>query len=194
MSIAQWVDQLSESVSYGLLFLVTAFSGLGVPEEVPLLFAGLQVAEGDVIWWRAWLTVTPALLLRDTVGWLVGHHLGGRLLESAWFAKTPFYKAMSTARDSIASRGNRAILFCRFSVGVRLPMFIVAGASGVPFRVFLGWDLLGALVSIPVTMALGYAFGPALLDNLHWLPVIGGLLITGVVLRFLWSRKREKGS
>jgi membrane protein DedA with SNARE-associated domain len=78
-----------------------------------------------------------------------------------------------------------AIFYARFLAGVRALVYLTAGSLGVtPARFFL-YDLLGALISVPIVVSLGYLFGPQIelliaylgdLDHVVWLIVILSLI------------------
>ena len=55
--------------------------------------------------------------------------------------------------------GHRAIFYARFLAGLRALVYLSAGSFGVPPSVFLFYDLLGALISVPIVVTLGYVFG-----------------------------------
>jgi membrane protein DedA with SNARE-associated domain len=55
--------------------------------------------------------------------------------------------------------GNRAIFYGRFLAGLRALIYVSAGTLGVPPSRFFLYDLLGAVISVPVVVSLGYLFG-----------------------------------
>jgi membrane protein DedA with SNARE-associated domain len=55
--------------------------------------------------------------------------------------------------------GSRAIFYARFLAGLRALVYLSAGSFGVRPAVFLLYDLLGALISVPIVVTLGYVFG-----------------------------------
>ena len=67
--------------------------------------------------------------------------------------------------------GHRAIFYARFLAGLRALVYLSAGSFGVRPSVFLFYDLLGALISVPIVVTLGYVFG----QQLEWIvKYIGG--------------------
>jgi membrane protein DedA with SNARE-associated domain len=58
--------------------------------------------------------------------------------------------------------GHRAIFYARFLAGLRALVYLSAGSFGVRPGVFLFYDLLGALISVPIVVTLGYVFGKQL--------------------------------
>jgi len=55
--------------------------------------------------------------------------------------------------------GHMAIFYARFLAGVRAPVYIVAGSAGVAPRRFVVYDALGAVISVPIAVSIGYFFG-----------------------------------
>ncbi|HZY59792.1 MAG TPA: hypothetical protein VFE56_08520, partial [Candidatus Binataceae bacterium] len=65
--------------------------------------------------------------------------------------------------------------------------YLSAGSLGVPISRFLMYDLLGAVISVPLVVSLGYLFGSEIEAILHY---IGGiqkaLLIVAVLSVLIW--------
>ncbi len=194
------IEMLLERIaSYPALFIACSFSGLGVPmpEDVPLLAAGLQLAEGRFEWAPALLTAFAGVTLRDTLAWLLGRTLGNRLFEARWFRRVIPPKKIDQARSMISEHGAMAVLGGRFFFGFRVPVFLTAGASGIPLRQFLAWDLLGMLVTVPLVIGLGYAFGPPIIRLASIvLPSAGGVwvLLLAIAAAVYYQRRKQRGS
>ncbi|MBY0345737.1 MAG: DedA family protein, partial [Neisseriaceae bacterium] len=85
----------------------------------------------------------------------------------------------------------------RFMPGLRSPIFIVAGMSGISYWRFLLADGLAALLSVPIWVYLGY-YGAS---NIDWLMSIVHkgqmgifivLVLIAAVLGFVWWRHRRR--
>lgn len=183
-------DSILERIaSYPALYIACAFSGLGIPmpEDVPLLVAGLQLADGRFEWGPTILAAVLGVLTRDTLAWLIGRLVGQRLLDSPRFRAVVPSAKLDRAREMLAERGPVAVLAGRFMVGFRVPMFLAAGTAGVPLRAFLAWDILGMVVAVPGLIALGYAFGPPVLAvAVSLVPRIRELLVVFILLGAAW--------
>lgn len=168
-----------------------------MPEDVPLLYAGLRVSDGSFAILPTMVVAFLGVLVRDTLAWTLGRQLGDRLLEAEWAQRWLPIDRIEDARMIIADRGGSAVVMGRFMLGVRVPMFLAAGASGIPLATFLAWDLAAMVVSIPVLVTAGYYVGPPILDVAR--SVIGsatGLwavlgLVAGGVLAVRWWRARS---
>jgi len=148
------------------LFVACALSGLvwPVPEDVAVLYAGVRVASGE--WPLVGTTVAAivGVMLRDVVAWGIGRLAGELLLDRPWVIRRVGADRLARARALVDRHGSRAVLVGRFLIGMRAPIFAVAGAGGVPLGAFLAWDLLGAVFVVPAGLAIGAALGPALVD------------------------------
>jgi membrane protein DedA with SNARE-associated domain len=162
---------IESSLGYPGLWLVCAGSGIvfPVPEDVPLMVAGSQIAAGSWEWAATLAVAWVGVGMRDVTAWAIGRYLLGRLLEgrlSFLIGK----RRLARAQRLVARHGVAAVLMGRFMVGFRSPMFMAAGASGVPLRSFVAVDGLGLILAIPLTVGLGYAFGAPIAE-------IAGMLI-----------------
>lgn len=184
--------------SYASLWMACASSGIlvPVPEDLPLVWAGIRVADGE---WSAALTVLAALLgvgARDIIAWLAGRALGAVLLDgtraNGWIGR----RNVEWARRVVDRHGAFAVFLGRFFVGFRAPVFAVAGAMGVPFRSFLLYDGVGLLLAVPLTLSLGWAFGHPVLTFVlaavswgrTWIAPIGVAAALAVTAAWQWRR------
>ena len=82
--------------------------------------------------------------------------------------------------------GHRAVFYARFLAGLRAVVYLSAGSLGVPISRFLMYDLLGALISVPLVVSLGYLFGGQIeqifrflggFEHLIWIVALGSLIV-----------------
>ncbi len=183
--------------SYSSLWMACASSGVlvPVPEDLPLVWAGIRVADGD---WHLLPTLGIALLgvaTRDLVAWSIGRMLGAVLLDEGRAQRFLGRRNVAWARRMLDRHGALAVLLGRFLVGFRAPVFAVAGAMGVPLRSFVLYDGIGLLIAVPLAMSLGYAFGHPLLAIL--VAILGWcrtwmvpLLFVAVAAGLAWQWRR----
>ena len=60
------------------------------------------------------------------------------------------------------THGSKAVFMARFITGVRFMAGPMAGACGMPFFQFLGWNVLGAIVWCSLVVTVGYLVGDEL--------------------------------
>jgi membrane protein DedA with SNARE-associated domain len=155
-------------VGYGALFaLVFAESaGLPVPGETALLGAGALAGSGHLLLPIVIAVGSIAAILGDNLGYWIGRR-GGRaiLLRDGRFAHHR-RRAVANSDAFFARHGAKTVFLGRWVPGVRVVGAVLAGASAMPWRVFLVYNATGALVwaASVSTIAAGMAvtFGAAL--------------------------------
>jgi membrane protein DedA with SNARE-associated domain len=182
-------------VSYPVLFVGCAFSGLGfpLPEDAVLLWAGIQVASGGFTWERVLPIVLAGVFVRDVLAYLLGRLLGERLLASRIAARELPVARIGRVRDVVARHGALAVLVGRLAIGFRVPIFVAAGLSGVGAATFLIIDGLAMVVTVPLEVALGARFGPPVLDVASRVLSGSGMLwaTVALVLVLVLARRRK---
>jgi membrane protein DedA with SNARE-associated domain len=198
LAAAGTVQGLMETAFYPALLaiLVLASLGLPIPEDVPLLVAGviLQTHEGVATWPGAITVSLIGIMVGDLVLYSMGKRWGRDVVRHRWV------RTMITAErfDKMAARFHRNGLwmcFCgRFIMGVRAMMCITAGATRFPYWKFFLADFVGALISVPAFIFLGYRFAGVLptlrrtLGQAQWLVVA---LVAVVVLAYVLYEWRK---
>jgi undecaprenyl-diphosphatase len=172
---------------YPGLLLACAASGvvLPFPEDFPLLYAGMRIADGSWGWGATIAVATIGVALRDTLAWTFGRVLGDLLLDRESVRRWVGARGIDRARGLVTRHGAAAVLIGRFMIGFRSPVFAVAGAMGVPLRSFATWDALGLALAVPLTVALGYEFGQPLVDAVFLVLQRARVLVAAAVVAAL---------
>lgn len=192
-------------------FLVLLLCGLGlpIPEDIVLMAAGaLGLMEG-----RSWVEVTILMyigvMLGDSMIFMAGRHLGGRLRSARWFQR--YFSELKQAKVEVMfDRYHSMVLFVgRFLPGLRAPIFFTAGSMKVSYLKFLAFDGFAALISVPVFVWLGHwlwaTFGEDIaklekaLSRTHtlsmWLAIFLGVVLVGfLVVRWRRSHAKDKSA
>jgi membrane protein DedA with SNARE-associated domain len=154
------LEQFVEEFTYVGIFLVLFVAGLGVPlpEEVPILTAGVLAHGGLVRWWLALPLCVVGVLSGDVVLYWVGRHWGERVLN--WrvvrFILTP--ERERSLIDAYHRHGVKIIFTARHVMGLRAAAFLTAGIVRIPFPRFLAVDFLASMVGVPISFGLAYFF------------------------------------
>lgn len=152
------------------LFGLCATAGLitPVPEDLVLVWAGMQVELGVLALAPALVITTSGVFVRDLIAYWLGRLLGDWLLGNRWVHRLLGKKRLARAIRLVEQHGTAAIVIGRCLVGMRTPVFLVAGASGVGFRRFAIVDGVGVLITVPLVLAVGYFVGAPAIDALFW--------------------------
>jgi membrane protein DedA with SNARE-associated domain/membrane-associated phospholipid phosphatase len=142
-----------------LAFLETgAFIGLVAPGETAVLVGGLVAGQGQISLIALIAIVWTCAVLGDVTSYVLGRRLG-----RAWLVRHGERLKISEHRLDQVERffdrhGGPAILVGRFIGLVRALLPFIAGASKVPLRVYLPYDVVGAGAWAGTFCVLGYVF------------------------------------
>ncbi|MEP6945864.1 MAG: DedA family protein [Acidobacteriota bacterium] len=169
-------------------------AGLPVPGETILLVAGYFSATGNFNIWLVMLIAAAGAMIGDNIGFAVGHHFGrGFILKvGKYLWLTP--KRFEHMENYFKSHGNKTILVARFITGLRVFAALLAGASHMKWRIFLVYNMAGAIIWAVVITALGHFFGHSLPVLVEWVGRTGTiLLVLGIIAAFIaWRIYRVK--
>ena len=108
-----------------------------------------------------------------------------------------YYAGDKRLQTFFQRHGNQAVFFARFITGVRFMAGPMAGAAGMRFWCFFGWDLFGAFIWCSVMITIGYFVGKQL-DRVAHVVHSGGqwIAITGLLVApatwLLWRYRRHR--
>ena len=153
-----------EHFTYLGLFAVLMLCGMGmpIPEDVVLLTGGYLVHRGIT---RYPITLAVSLfgvVAGDNSLFFMGRHFGSGLVRYFSLGRPGRKSQIERIEGFMQRHGHRAIFYARFLAGLRALVYLSAGSFGVRPTVFLLYDLLGALISVPIVVTLGYVFGKQL--------------------------------
>ncbi len=202
---------LIETFGYvGLIAIIFAESGLFfgffLPGDSLLLTAGLLASRGALQLPILLLTLAPAAVLGDNVGYWFGKKVGPPIFsrENSLFFRR---KNLLAARAFYERHGGKTIILARFMPFIRTFAPIVAGAVEMEYRRFFFFNLVGGILwAVGVTLA-GYFLGETLpgVDRYFLLIVVVVIFLSalpslihvwreyrGDILRFVRSRLSSK--
>lgn len=156
----EYLASLSDGTSYLIIFGILVACGLGfpLPEDIPLVAAGYLCWDGTMNIGLAFLTTMAGVGIGDTFLYLIGRRLGPTILDND---RLPILKPEKIRRTRAYFRkyGQKIVFFARFVAGFRAAAFFIAGAMGMRYTRFILLDMLAALLSVPIWIAMGYALG-----------------------------------
>lgn len=180
--IIEFFLQLIDSADYLSIFLFVVLEeagpGLVLPGDTVKVLAGYRVAQGRAGLLETVLLFEAAALIGASMLYWVSAR-GGRplLYRCARFFRCDLAR-LEQAEAWIRRRGAVAILFGRMIPGPRIPLVMVAGVLGMPYRSFLPALALGSLVYILPWVLLGMWGGPQALTLLGQVDLPGRVLVT----------------
>jgi membrane protein DedA with SNARE-associated domain len=144
----------------GVFFaLIAAGFGFPIPEELPVITAGVLVGHEDTTlkWYIMLPVVMAGVVIGDGVLYAIGRIWGHKLLDLQWVQRNfvPPEKRHEIEKN-IAEKGIMVLLGARLLPGIRTPIFIMAGVLRVPVGRFLFADLIYAIPLVNVLFWLSY--------------------------------------
>jgi membrane-associated protein len=163
-SITTELGRLSGPLAYllvaALVFGETAiFLGFVIPGETAAVLGGVLASRGRVDLLVLMLVVVLAAIVGPLIGYEIGRHLGGRLLARPRLRRVA--SGVDRAQTVLHRRGAAAVFLGRFIAVLRAMMPAVAGTARMPYRTFVLYNVLSAVVWGVGYCLLGYAAGSA---------------------------------
>jgi membrane protein DedA with SNARE-associated domain len=179
-----------------IFILILTGSGLPLPEEVPIVAAGVLAAHDDLNPWLAVGSCLLGALAGDCMMYFMGYHFGrGVLQQRRWFVRAVTPEREDKVEEMFRRHGLKVFFIARFLVVVRSPLLLAAGIMRVPFRRFLLIDLISATVVVGAFFGLSYAFGKDIYQNIRNTEVLLTVLaaiVVAVIVVFAWRRHVRK--
>jgi membrane protein DedA with SNARE-associated domain len=182
-------------------FLLLVACGLGLPpwsEELVILGSGYFVSEGDLGYLQAVCWCWGGILAGDTVIYMLGRYAGDRVYN--WPVLRSHLKPARRRRfnDSFLKNGTKVVFFARFVPGVRMVAYLVAGNLRMSYSKFVILDSIGAALTVPISVYLGWKFAANLdfvLEKMHQfripLLILASIVVAIVVYRMGTARKNR---
>jgi membrane protein DedA with SNARE-associated domain len=186
--------------SYLLIGLVLVLTGAGlpVPEEVPIITAGIMAGHGQLNPWLAFVACLLGALTGDCLMYYIGYHFGRSVVrEHRYWARLVTPQREAQMEEMISRHGLKALFLARFLVGLRSPVYLAAGILRVPFRRFFLFDLFCATAVIGTFFTLSYYYGQTIT---HWIRRAEIAITVAVVLAvvtlgvYLWRVHRRRAA
>src|SRR5437763_8698637 len=169
-----------------------AFIGLVAPGEFTVILGGVIAGQGTINIWVLIAIVWVCTLSGDSLSFFLGRRLGRRFLErhGPKFRLTP--ERLKQVDAHFERRGGSTVLVGRFIGFVRPIAPFVAGSSGMQYRRFLPYSVLGTGIWGPGFCVLGYIFWQSF-DQVTKIAgratlIFGVLVAIGLGIR--WARKK----
>jgi membrane-associated protein len=194
-------DYLLDSFGiWGLLLIVFAESGLLIgfflPGDSLLFTAGMLITAGtlDFPLWAAIALICVAAILGDQAGYMFGKKVGPSLFtrpDSRLFKQ----ENVTKAHEFFEKYGPKSLVLARFVPVVRTFTPIIAGVSGMKYRSFLTFNVIGGVLWGAGVTALGSWLGRIEFVHKNIEPIlllIVFISVVPIIIEFLRARGKSK--
>jgi membrane protein DedA with SNARE-associated domain len=194
------VADLIERFTYVGIFLVLFVAGLGapIPEEIPIVAAGVLASQGVIRWWGGIIVCIVGVLSGDSALYWIGHHWGEHILEWRITRLVLTREREERMKGAYHRHGLKIVFLARFVAGFRAAAYLTAGVVRIPFGRFLFVDGVAALFGVPIAFGVAYLFTdqiPAILHGVHRmerLAALGGLALLAAAIAYAAYRKSRE--
>lgn len=177
------------------LLLILCGLGAPLPEEAALIPAGIMLAdpENHLNFLHMTLVCSSAILLGDSLPFLLGKLYGLSILKWRWVSKVLHPERFAAFERRFAEHGNWAIFTCRFLPGLRIPGYFIAGTLKMSYVRFFVLDCVGVLISVPTSIFAAWwvteRFGEAQAKRtVHEFMIWVAIAVVAGVIAYLWVR------
>jgi membrane protein DedA with SNARE-associated domain len=186
-----------EHGSYGIIFLVLVLTGAGLPmpEEVPIIYAGVAASAGTLNPWAALAVCFAGALMGDCVLYSIGYHFGHSLaMKHPRLADFLHADREARVERMIRKHGLKVLFVARFLVFFRAPVYLAAGVLRMPARQFVLIDSFCAAAVVGAVFGLSYYYGDQIQRFIRGsellLTIIVALCVLAVALWTWWKSRR----
>jgi membrane protein DedA with SNARE-associated domain len=186
------------SGSYAAIVVVLILTGMGlpIPEEVPIIAAGVISGHGQLDPWLALVCCVVGALLGDCASYWIGYRLGRGLIQRhRWWGRYVTPEREEKIESMIRAHGFKVFFLARFLIGLRSTIYVTAGILRMSFRRFILIDAACATIIIGVFFGLSYLFGGVVRNWIRmgeWIVTVVVVVVLAGVAIFFWQRHRRK--
>ena len=159
-SLLSGISQHGYSILFAIVFLEAI--GMPVPAAVALLIAGAASASGSLEFPLVAACSVAAMILGDTLMFLLGRYTGWWLLGLLCRLSLNPESCVLSSADSFYRRGRGVLVFGKFVPGLNTMAPPLAGSMNMRLGQFLGLDFAGAALYAGAYLAVGFLFSGAL--------------------------------
>ncbi|HET6481852.1 MAG TPA: DedA family protein [Actinoplanes sp.] len=190
---------LIDRFGYLGIFGATIMESFGIPApgEAALIAGAAYAGRGHLDIVGVALSAFFAAVIGDSIGYWIGRRGGRPLVErfGPYVHLTP--ERFDKVEVFMARQGPKIVVVARFVEGLRQFNGLVAGISGMPYREFVTWNVLGAALWVGLWSTAGYLAGDhveeiaATVSRYLVLVVVVAVL---ALLTYVWVRHRRRAT
>jgi membrane protein DedA with SNARE-associated domain len=191
---------LNQVTAYGppalTVLLVLGIVGLPVPDETLLVFCGYLVYSGHFSFPSIWIAAAAGSLMGISISYILGRTLGLAVIHRYGKRLGATEERLEKVHQWLKGVGHWGLAFGYFIPGVRHFTAVVAGATGLEYRIFATYAYTGGIFWVTVFLLLGYFLGESwqrVSENAHHVLLYGSIgLGAALGCYLLWRRRRAR--
>ncbi|WP_297595666.1 DedA family protein [Mycobacterium sp.] len=165
-----------------------------LPSETALLTGGILAANGSML--LGWVIVMAAVgaFVGDNLAYAIGHSADD--WARRWITRGEKGKrSLDWAHRELDRHGGPLVIVARFLPGGRTATTIACGVLDFPYRQFVVFDAIGAVVWATLNTLIGYIGGNAFAHNTiaaFAVSFAAALGLAGIIELIRWIRRRAR--
>jgi undecaprenyl-diphosphatase len=180
-----------------LAFLETgAFVGLVAPGETIVIAGGVIAGQGEIDLMLLIGIVWASAVLGDTTSFFIGRRLGRKFMLKHGPKLKITEERLEQVERYFQRHGGKTILIGRFIGLVRALAPFIAGSSGLPYRRFIPYSIVGTGLWASIFCVLGYVFWQSFDQVAHVAGqatlAFGAVVAVVVGIVYAWRRLRHE--
>lgn len=183
--------------AYPLILLSCTFDALlpVLPSETALLTGGILAANGSMSLGGVIAMAAIGAFVGDNLAYWIGHSADD--WARRWITRGEKGKrGLAWAHRELDRHGGPLVIVARFLPGGRTATTIACGVLDFPYRQFVVFDAVGAVVWAALNTLIGYLGGNAFAENTTAAFAVSfgaALAMAGAIELIRWIRRRARG-
>ena len=173
--------------------------GFFLPGDSLLFFTGLITSTQPELLDTPIYSLLAYMSIASLAGCLFGYYFGWKVGPAVFNRKDSFFfkkKYVDATRTFYERHGGKTLILGKFLPYIRTFAPILAGVIRVPFKSFVGYNVIGAVAWVLSLTLMGYFLGekfPGIKDYVEYI-ILGFVIVTNafVVRAYLKERRKTK--
>ncbi|CAH0419492.1 VTT domain-containing protein [Periweissella ghanensis] len=185
------------AILFAIIFIETGAVILPFLPGDSLLFAAGAISANPIYHLNPWLFAFLfwiAALTGDSLNYFIGKYVGHAMMEHRFFGRFIKRESIQKSEAFFTKYGAVAIIFARYLPIIRTFAPFVAANSGVEYKLFLKYSIIGATTWTIIGTGAGYFFGNILFVKNHFSAVIFGIIIVTLLPAVIAGLKSKLSS
>jgi membrane-associated protein len=163
-----------------------------VPGEVGMVVAGAAASRNDISPWVLVVFGSVGAVLGDSFSYVIGRRWGMTLVRRWRWLRRRLEPRFERAHGYFERHGGRAVFVARWVGALRALVPLVAGTSEMPFRRFLPWDAVAAVLWVTTMVWLGALLGDDIARVVDRVGTGISLVVVGLIAIVVLIRSRRR--